>query len=158
MRPTRIRVLKMKKLLTVFFASALFVCAYGQTSNYTRGSGWLLRPETGIFLNVGRQFNPHLSISVGPGFSAYGTENAKLKLDWALNGDVRYYMFDKKFTPMATLRVGTFSFSYFFAQALAGVTWKDWDFQVGYLFTPGMYTSGNISWSIGYNFRFYSHK
>lgn len=140
-------------------ALVMVFCVHGQeTSGYTRGNGWFLRPETGFFLNFGRQINPNLSVSAGPGWGLYATESAKIKGGICFNVDASYYFFDKKFTPMATLQVGLYSFSYFFARALAGFTWKDWDFQVGYIFTPGMYMKGGIAWSIGYNFRLYPHK
>lgn len=149
----------MKKILLVFAVFTMAFCAHGQNgSDYTRGSGWLLRPETGLFLNFGYQFNPNLSVSAGPGFSLYLTEMTKINGNFSLNADVRYYFLDKKVSPMVTLRAGTIAFSYFIGQVLAGVALKDWDLQAGWIFTPGMYTNGSVSIAVGYNFRFYPHK
>ena len=159
LRPTRIRDNKMKKMLLVFSVLTMAFNAHGQNgSGYTRGSGWLLRPETGFFLNFGRQFTPNLSVSAGPGFTLYANELTKINGGLSLNADVRYYFLDKKVSPMVTLRAGTISFSYFIGQVLAGVALKDWVLQAGWIFTPGMYTSGSVSFAIGYNFRFYPHK
>lgn len=149
----------MKKTLLILTALVMSFCTQAQeSSSYTRGNGWLLRPETGFFFNVGYQINPNLSVSAGPGFSLYATGSAQFKAGFSLDADARYYLFDRPFTPMATLKIGTYSFSYFVGEVLVGVTLKDWDFQVGYALTPGMYTNGGLAWSIGYNFRLYPHK
>lgn len=156
----------MKK--TPLVLAALFMCIGIQaqeSTGYTRGQGWFIRPETGYFLNVGYQYDHRYTISFGPGFSFYQTNATTIKGAFSLDLEANWYILDKKFTPMISVREGLIDFKCLFVQLMAGVSWKDWDFQVGYGLNYNFDRKSNLdgsvggfAWEIGYNFRLYPHK
>jgi len=73
----------MKKLLLIVMMALLAIPVFAQTegksetvvnqktSTYTRGKGFLARPELygGLFLNGGYQLNPYVQVSLGAGIT-----------------------------------------------------------------------------------------
>ncbi|MBR1798859.1 MAG: hypothetical protein IJ761_03040 [Bacteroidales bacterium] len=155
------------KRLTIIAALVLFLVPlhtiaqtteYPQTMNYTRGSGFVIRPElnNGLLATLGYQINPHIMIEGSIGFGL-GDPAAITTVVGA-----RAYASDRPWTIFFDYRIGTESVSgYSIARHtfIAGIAYKDFDLGGGVIFgTDGTASATFLSISIGYNIRCYTHR
>ena len=143
-----------KKLLSVFAALLLGFTVQAQATDYTR-LGWSCGFELGggFFATAGYCFNPHVGVTLDLGVS--GAMIDESTLGWRFSGlaEGHFYLLDRKTTPMASLRLGTFGFSEFVFDAMVGAALKNWELLVGYRYYSGINPSG-LAFSVGYNWRF----
>ena len=129
---------------------------FAQDEGYTRGKGFLIRPEVygGFFLNGGYQFNPYFQVTAGAGVTidpaVVGQAGARVytnKGKWAGMIDYHY-------------RRGKYSGQSFTDHVIAGgASYKDLDFGGGFqIVTLGNQTGIGIAITVGWNFRLYKHK
>ena len=145
----------------LFFGNSMFAQRY--YSNYTRGKGFLIRPElyNGFFVNGGYQFNPFWQVSIGAGVS--------IDPAFVTHAGVRAYTNEGKWAGMIDYkaRIGKVSGYLFTDSALVGgASYKDLDFGIGIhvLYFPNYLGLGQPalglgpSVTVGWNIRLYRHR
>lgn len=150
-------------ILTSIFASNF---SYAQENDkwnfagkgYTRGSGFVIRPElySGLFATIGYQINPYVQISGGWGFGldSYGGSIISL--------GVRTYTSDAKWAAMFDYHIGFVNIQGLNLTRhtiVGGASYKDFDFGAGLMYITDGYDSGiGLSITLGYNIRCYKHR
>lgn len=120
---------------------------------FSRGSSLIIRPElySGLFVEVGYQFNPYLQTSGGVGFGLDGIGGAMLTLG------VRAYATQTKWTPFVDYHIGSFNYlGYNFIRhtIVGGVSFKNLDLGAGFMnLTDGYDSALGLSITLGYNIR-----
>lgn len=140
-------------LLTLLFVG---YSMSAQTSTFTRGKGFVIRPELygGFCLNAGYQFNPYFQITVGAGITIDPTVLGQVGVRAYTNEGKWAAMFDYHY------RRGRFSGYAFSNHALvAGASFKDLDFGAGIQLSNIMNnTVFGPLFTIGWNIRCYKHR
>lgn len=150
-------------ILTSIFASNF---SYAQENDkwnfadkgYTRGSGFVIRPElySGLFATFGYQINPYVQLSGGFGFGldAYGGFITAI--------GVRTYTSDANWAAMFDYHIGFISIQGLNLTRhtiVGGASYKDFDFGAGLMYITDGYDSGiGLSITLGYNIRCYKHR
>lgn len=137
---------------------------FAQESTFTRGQGFLVRPEMygGFLLNVGYQFNPYFQVTVGAGVTIDPSTIAQAgvrvytnKGNWAGMIDYHYCRGNYR----GTNSYGTYSNRITAHRLVGGASFKDLDFGGGIqLVTLGSQIGIGPAITVGYNIRFYKHK
>ncbi|MBQ8703136.1 MAG: hypothetical protein IJ524_02020 [Bacteroidales bacterium] len=155
------------KRLTVIAVLILFLAsmqANAQTTDdqqkmdYTRGSGFVIRPElnNGLLATLGYQINPYVMLEGSLGFDLSGSAAMTTVIG------VRAYTSSKPWAAFFDYRVGAESVSGYSITRhtiVAGAAYKDFDFGAGVIFgTDGTTSVTGLSISIGYNIRCYKHR
>ena len=155
------------KIKYVMIVALLFVgnMMFAQESTFTRGHGFLVRPEVygGLLLNAGYQFNPYFQMTVGAGVTIdpatvahAGVRVYTNKGKWAGMIDYHYcignYYGTNAYGTMTSRRFVDHKF-------VGGASFKDLDFGLGFQFAVlgNQITYGFVT-TVGYNIRFYKHK
>ena len=136
---------------------------YAQKPKFTRGKGFLIRPElySGLFVNGGYQFNPFWQVSLGVGATTEGALLSQLGVRVYTNKDNWAGMFDYHF------KIGKLDRSTLLISAFAGGgSYKDLDFGLGIhtLYLANYSGSGRPAIGIGptitvgWNIRLYKHR
>ena len=129
-----------------------------QKMEYTRGSGFVIRPElnNGVLATLGYQINPYVLIEGSVGFDLSGSA----ALITAIG--VRAYTSRKPWAAFFDYRIGAESVSGLSIARhtiVAGACYKDFDFGAGLIYgTDGQTSITGLSISIGYNIRCYKHR
>ena len=124
-------------------------------SSYTRGCGFVIRPELyrGFYLSLGYQINPFvqpfLSIGVGDGYGLVCSAGARIYTNegnWAGMIDVR-----------ANCDI---AYELYGASLVGGASYKDLDFGTGLSFLTNSRKENHLLWvlSVGWNIRCYKHR
>ena len=155
------------KRLTVIAALVLFFAPMHVTAqttddqqkmDYTRGSGFVIRPElnNGLLATLGYQINPYIMLEGSLGFDLTGYA-VMITIIGA-----RAYTSGKPWAAFFDYRVGAESVSGYSItrhSIVVGAAYKDFDFGAGAIFGTDGTTSGTaLSISIGYNIRCYKHR
>lgn len=160
----------MKKLLLIVMMALLVIPVFAQTegksetvvnqktSTYTRGKGFLARPELygGLFLNGGYQFNPYVQVSLGAGIT--------IDPVFVVHGGARVYTGVKKWAGMFDYHAGFCNYSGIMILRhciVGGASYKDLDFGAGiqYVSAPNVGAAGiGPLLTVGWNIRFYEHR
>ena len=153
----------LKKLVTiVLFMTPMLVSAQTldepQKKEYTRGSGFVIRPElySGLFATLGYQINPYVQLSGGVGFGLdqYG--------GMATTFGIRTYTSEKPWAAMFDYHIGFASIqglSLIRHTIVGGVSYKNFDIGAGVMYlTDGYVDALGLSITIGYNIRCYKHR
>lgn len=125
-------------------------------TEFTRGSGFVIRPElySGVNATLGYQINPYVQISGGFGFGIDG--------GFLTSFGVRAYTSDKNWAGMFDYHIGLVNFSGYNLirhTIVGGASYKDFDFGAGLLYISDGYSSGiGLSITLGYNIRCYKHR
>ena len=149
----------MKKILTTLLVTmlAMSACVYAQseTSEFSRGQGYFIRPELygAVMAEFGYQINPNFQFSLGAGMEL--AENAAIP-EFVLG--LRTYATDSKWTAFFDYHIGLLlvgSYSVPDHRFTVGASYKNLDFGGGIMY---MNIDGTGIWgpclNIGYNFRF----
>lgn len=156
--------MKQIKTIAAIMLILLPLFATAQTSNeqqkmeYTRGSGFVIRPElySGLFATLGYQINTYVQLSGGVGFGLdqYGGV--------ATAFGVRTYTSEKPWAAMFDYHIGFASIqglSLIRHTIVGGVSYKDFDIGAGAMYiTDGFVDGLGLSITIGYNIRCYKHR
>ena len=126
--------------------------------NYTRGSGFVIRPElySGLFATIGCQFNHYVQLSggVGVGLDQYGGTAATM--------GIRIYTSDIAWAAMFDYHIGFASIEGIDLMRhtfICGASYKDFDFGAGLIYLTNENDSGiGLSITAGYNIRCYKHR
>lgn len=129
-----------------------------QRMEYTRGSGFVIRPElySGLFATLGYQINPYVQLSGGVGFGLdqYGGVITAF--------GIRTYTSDRPWAAMFDYQIGFASIqglSLIRHTIVGGVSYKDFDIGAGAMYVSDGYVGGlGLSITIGYNVRCYKHR
>lgn len=155
---------KRMKAKYILLVAMLFVgnSMFAQKPEFTRGKGFLIRPElySGLFVNGGYQFNPFWQVSLGVG--------ATIDRAWLSQVGVRVYtnkgnwagMFDYHF------KIGKRNWNTLIVSALVGgASYKDLDFGLG---MHTVYLANYLGFghaigigptiTVGWNIRLYNHR
>ena len=120
-------------------------------SSFTRGQGFVIRPELyrGLFVNFGYQINPYVQTFLSVGYGD-GLESAL---------GVRAYTGDADWVAMFDLRFSLTNFVLPGVSLVAGASYKDLDFGAGLkYYTDGYHYLIMSVISVGWNIRCYEHR
>lgn len=126
-------------------------------SEFTRGSGFVIRPElySGLNATLGYQINPYVQLSGGFGFGL-------LDGGFLTSFGVRTYTSDNDWAGMFDYHIGLvnyYGWNLVRHTIVGGASYKDFDFGAGLLYISDGYDSGiGLSITIGYNIRCYKHR
>ena len=149
---------KTMKLKYVLLVAVLFVgnSMFAQKTDFTRGKGFLIRPElyNGFFVNGGYQVNPFFQVSLGAGVT--------IDPVFLSSAGVRVYTNEGHWAGMFDyhVRIGKYS-GYLIADnaLIGGASYKDLDFGIGiHLMSVAGQLGFGPSVSVGWNIRFYDHR
>lgn len=153
-----------KWLLLLLVATTMLVCNSVSAqendkwnfTGYTRGSGFVVRPElyNGLFANLGYQINPYIQLSGGLGVGFDG--------GFATTIGARAYTSKTKWVAMFDYHFGVVWFQGMVLTRhtiVGGASYKDLDFGAGLLYITNSDENGfGLSLTIGYNIRCYKHR
>lgn len=120
---------------------------------FSRETSLIIRPElySGLFVEVGYQFNPYVQACGGVGFGLDGIGGAMLTLG------VRAYVTQTKWAPFVDYHIGTLNYmgiNFIRNTIVGGVSYKNFDVGAGFLNITDGYDSGlGLSITLGYNIR-----
>lgn len=123
-------------------------------SSYTRGSGFVIRPELyrGFYLSLGYQINPFVQpfLSIGAGGDGLAT-----------SAGARIYTNEGNWAGMIDVRADyNIDYELYGASIVGGASYKDLDFGTGLSYLTNGGNKNHLLWvlSVGWNIRCYRHR
>ena len=124
------------------------------SSSYTRGSGFVIRPELyrGFYLTLGYQINPYVQPLLSIGIGGDGL---------ASSAGARIYTNEGNWAGMIDIRADyNIDYELYGGSLVGGASYKDLDFGTGISFLTNGGKKNYLLWvlSVGWNIRCYKHR